>query len=90
MKRTTLILAVLVLLVWFAYGQEKTPVLTSTEKIALHSVDAQFTQVKQQLAAIEEDIAREHPGFHLDPVNPLSGQLIRDTPPASKAAPAKK
>lgn len=61
--------------------QKPTPEITATERIALHSVSVEFAQLKQQLEAIETDITKTHPGFHLDPANPLSGQLISNTPP---------
>lgn len=59
------------------------PTLTATEQIALHSMAVENQQLQQQqtllareISAIETDIAKAHPGFRLDPANPLSGQLI--------------
>lgn len=69
------------------------PTLTPTEQIALHSVSLESQEIQQRSAmlareinAIEADIAKTHPGFHLDPAEPLSGRLVADTP----AAPVKK
>jgi type VI protein secretion system component VasF len=57
------------------------PALTSTEQLALASLVKQMTdlnneekqaqqtrqQVVQAMRAVQSDIAKEHPGYHLDP-----------------------
>lgn len=85
MKRAAVISVVspiiFAVLIAVASGEQKPePKLSTTEQIALHSVSAQLTQLKQEIAAIEIDIAKNHPGYHLDSENPLSGQLVPNEP----------
>jgi len=58
------------------------PQLSSTEKIALQSVQSEFQkvqqeqqQVVQELQAIERDILKNHPGYYLDE---KTGTLAKD------------
>lgn len=67
------------------------PTLTATEQIALHSMAVENQQLQQQQAllmreinAIESDVKKNHPGFHLDPADPLSGHLMPNAEPAKK------
>ena len=60
------------------------PSLTVTEQIALTAISAQFQRIKGEqdeaqkaLAGIQADIAKDHPGFHLDLTN---GKLAKDEP----------
>lgn len=60
------------------------PALTATEKIAISSLGKEFQKIQQEqqdfaqeLHAIEEDVVKNHPGYHLDE---KSGNLAPDTP----------
>lgn len=59
------------------------PALTVTEQLAIHTlvlvndqIQKQFAQFTQEMNSIKEDVAKSHPGFHLDPADPLSGRLV--------------
>lgn len=65
-----------------------TPQLSTAEKVALQNLEKQkseaqqtFMQAQQTEQQIEQDFAREHPGFHLSPVN---FAVIKDAAPAKK------
>ena len=66
------------------------PDLTSTEKMALGSIQQSYNQLLQLIQSVDADIRHDHPGFELDPLSPLSGKLVAvPKPPAPPAAPAK-
>lgn len=47
--------------------EEQSPQLTSTEIIAFNAVKQLVDQANSELRAMQTDIAKEHPGFYLDP-----------------------
>ena len=75
---------------------EPVPQLTQTEKIAAQAILDKYKAAQQAMQDVAQmfremdlDVQREHPGYHLDPMNPLN--LIKDAPkPAPLAAAPKK
>lgn len=60
----------------------QSPTLSMTEKVALQSISEKMKAVQEQtkavrdaLAQVEVDIAKAHPGFHLNEAN---GELEKD------------
>lgn len=54
--------------------------LTSLEKAGLSNILREYQQVLQELSQANIDIAKSHPGYHLDPKAPLTGVLVKDSP----------
>lgn len=52
--------------------------VTPLEKAGLQQIMQEYQQVLQQLSQANIDAAKNHPGYHLDPQNPLSGKLVKD------------
>lgn len=50
--------------------------LQNTEKMALTSVYNQYQAVLKMLSDVNVDVAKNHPGYRLDPQNPFSGNLV--------------
>jgi len=63
------------------------PQLTATEKLAIATVKQEFSQSWSDLKALSTDIAREHPGYHL---NSDTGVIEKDAPPPQPAPTVKK
>jgi hypothetical protein len=61
--------------------------LTKIETAALKGVSMEYQQVQEELLAIEIEIAKNHPGFHVDPANPFTDVIYPNTPPAIPATP---
>lgn len=59
--------------------------LTALEKAGLSTILKEYQQVLQELSQANIDVAKNHPGYHLDPKAPLSGVLVKDEAP--KTAP---
>src|ERR1700744_1177703 len=69
---------------------EAVPQLSVTETTAIGAILQQYQNIQGQFQAVAADIARTHPGYHLD----VSGgpKLVKDAapaPPAAAAPPAK-
>ena len=77
---------------------EPTPQLTQVEKIAAQAVLDKYQQAQQAMQQVAEmfrqidaDVQKNHPGWHLDPTNPLN--LVKDAPkpePVKPVEPVKK
>jgi len=65
------------------------PELSSLEKQGLISILKEYQQVMQELSSANIDIAKAHPGYHLDPQNPFNGKLVKDMPKKDAPAPEK-
>lgn len=86
-KAKFVVLFLLLASLGFAHAEQKpaapAPALTVTEQLAIHTlalvndqIQKQFAQFTQEMNSIKEDVAKSHPGFHLDPADPLSGRLV--------------
>lgn len=62
--------------------------VTALEKAGLQKIAQDYQLVLQELSQANIDVSKNHPGFHLDPKNPLSGILVPNEP-AQKPDPAK-
>lgn len=70
-----------------------TPVLevTDLEKAGLQRIAQDYQTVLKELSDANIAVQKTHPGYHLDPQNPLSGKLVKDEPvPKTVAKPADK
>lgn len=70
-----------------------TPVLevTDLEKAGLQRIAQDYQTVLKELSDANIAVQKTHPGYHLDPQNPLSGKLVKDEPvPKTVAKPAEK
>lgn len=65
------------------------PQLSALEKGGLAMIAQEYQKVLNDLSQANIDIAKAHPGYQLDPQNPLGGKLVKAVPPA-KPAPAAK
>jgi len=54
--------------------------LTYLEKVGLATIAKEYQQVLAEFSQANIDIAKNHPGYHLDPKNPLSGVLVKEEP----------
>jgi len=63
--------------------------LTSLEKAGLGTILKEYQQVLQDLSQANIDIAKSHPGYHLDSKAPLSGVLVKDEPKVEPKAEVK-
>ena len=63
--------------------------VTPLEKSGLQTIAREYQQILQELSQANIDVAKNHPGYHLDPKNPLSGVLVKDEP-KTEAKPAEK
>jgi hypothetical protein len=60
--------------------------VTPLESAGLNKIAQDYQTVLQELSQANIDVSKNHPGFHLDPKNPLSGVLLKDEPaPAPEA-----
>lgn len=94
MKRITLLTAAFVMISSYAVSEDKPAQLTMTEQIAIRSVMEKNQHIRdlqkeanELYFAIASDVAKAHPGYHLDP---NTAQLEKDVPPAQHEAPAAK
>lgn len=63
----------------------QTEQLTDLEKAGLQSIAQQYQQLMSNLSQANISITKTHPGYHLDPQNPFSGNLVKNEP--AKEAP---
>lgn len=61
--------------------------LTFTETTALNVVSGEFAKAQKDLAQVELDIQRNHPGYHFDQ---NLGQLVKNPEPKPEVKPEKK
>lgn len=72
----------------------KGPQLSATEQVALQAISEKMKAAQDQtdiyrraLVQVENDIAKNHPGYHL---SEMTGTLEKDLPPKPAAAPEPK
>ena len=64
------------------------PTLTVTEKTALIVVQQKSQELQTLYSEIAADIRTAHPGYMLDPANPLAGKLVKIPEPEKATKPA--
>lgn len=79
--------AAVVFLFAFVFAQQpaaKPDQLTTTERLALQSVNEQFKMASDNLHAVEKEIAANHPGYQLDEATLQLAPIQKPTPTPSK------
>jgi hypothetical protein len=78
-----------------AVAQAPAPQLSASTTIAVNAIKEQLSKIQEQyrqvqaaISAIDEDVKKDHPGFHLNPqtlaVEADAPKTTSPTPPASK------
>lgn len=70
--------------------EPKTIQVDPITKIALKALQEKFVEIQSEMSAVNQEVSRRYPGYHLDPMNPFNGILYENPAPAPKPAAAPK
>jgi hypothetical protein len=63
---------------------ETPPALSATEEAVRTLIGQKSQELNQLYAQYVTDLAKNHPGWHINPTAPLSTVLVKDTPEVKK------